>query len=55
MMYTPRAIVVRLLHAPLLHKILLVNCATTALLALAGTVVAIQHVQTCPQTLIMIC
>ena len=36
----------RLLHIPLLYKVLLANCAMTALLALAGAVVAIQHVPT---------
>lgn len=38
----------RLLHIPLLYKVLLTNCAATALLGLTGAVVAIQHVRALP-------
>ena len=37
-----------LLHVPLLYKILLANCATTAVLAVFGAVVAIVHVEAIP-------
>ena len=43
-----RILLLRLLHVPLLYKVLLFNCAVTALLALMGGVVAIQHVQALP-------
>ena len=48
MRYRFRVCVLRLLHIPLLYKILLANCALTALLALVGAVAAIQHVQPLP-------
>ncbi len=38
----------RFLYTPLRYKVLLANCATTALLGLAGAVCAIQHVQALP-------
>ncbi len=43
-----RTFILRILHGPLLYKVLLLNCGTTALLALAGAVVAIHHVQPQP-------
>ena len=43
-----RALVLRALRLPLLHKILLINCAVTAMLAAIGAIVAIQHVQAFP-------
>jgi two-component system sensor histidine kinase UhpB len=41
-------LIFRLLHIPLLYKVLLANCAVTALLAVVGAAVAIQHVQALP-------
>jgi two-component system, NarL family, sensor histidine kinase UhpB len=40
--------ILRLLHIPLLYKVVLTNCVVTAMLALAGAVVAIEHVQAQP-------
>ncbi len=48
MVYRLRALVLRLLRVPLLYKILVANCVATALLSLAGAVVAIQHMRALP-------
>ncbi len=48
MVFQLRALMLRLLHVPLFYKVLLLNCAVTAVLALAGAVVAVEHVKAAP-------